>query len=143
MKGLFDRPYPGFTSARLRLQMGVEMDKHISVYRDEAGMTEAVNTIKLLKEEFTKVRVQDHGKVYNWNLMSVLELENMLDVAEVTCASALARKESRGAHARTDYPDRDDKEWMKHTLAYQSTEGPQIDYLPVTITNWPPEKRVY
>ena len=140
---LFDRPYPGYTSARLRLEMGVEMDKHISVYRDETGMTQAVNTIKKLQEQFTKVAVQDHGKVYNWNLMSVLEIENMLDVSEVICASALARKESRGAHARTDFPDRNDKDWMKHTLAYKSPQGPQIDYLPVTITRWPPEKRVY
>jgi succinate dehydrogenase / fumarate reductase flavoprotein subunit len=67
----------------------------------------------------------------------------MIDVAEAIAASAIARKESRGAHSRVDYPDRDDKNWLKHTLAYHSAEGPMIDYLPVTITRWPPERRVY
>ncbi len=140
---LFDRGYPGYTAAKLRLEMGVTMDKNISVFRTEEGMQETLDAIRGLKEQFGKVAVQDKGKVYNWNLMSVLELGNMLDCSEAIAVSALARKESRGAHARLDYPDRDDKDWLKHTLAYKSPEGSVVDYLPVTITQWPPERRVY
>ena len=140
---LMDRPNPGYTGARLRLAMGTTMDKNIAVFRTEKGMRESLNAIRDLNKQFQKVAVQDKSKVYNWNLMSTLELGDMLDVAEATCASALARKESRGAHARLDYPDRNDKDWLKHTLAYNSPEGPKIDYLPVTITRWPPERRVY
>ena len=140
---LFDRGYPGYTAAKLRLEMGVTMDKNLSVFRTEEGMQETLDAIRGLKEQFGKVAVQDKGKVYNWNLMSVLELGNMLDCSEAIAVSALARKESRGAHARLDYPDRDDKDWLKHTLAYKSPEGSVVDYLPVTITQWPPERRVY
>ncbi|MCL0101988.1 succinate dehydrogenase/fumarate reductase flavoprotein subunit, partial [Dehalococcoidia bacterium] len=67
----------------------------------------------------------------------------MLDIAEVIGIGALARKESRGAHARVDFPERDDKDWLKHTMTYNSPEGPVVDYTPVTITHWPPERRVY
>ena len=143
IQGLMDRPYPGFTSAKLRLEMGVTMDRNISVFRSEKAMQETQNVIRDIKKRFQKVSVRDHGKVYNWNLFSTLELENMIDVAEATTASAIARKESRGAHSRVDFPDRDDKNWLKHTLAYHSQEGPMIDYLPVTITRWAPERRVY
>ena len=138
-----DRPYPGFTAARLRLEMGVTMDKNISVYRTEEGMQETLDVIRELKGQYRQVAVQDKGKVYNWNLMSVLELGYMLDMAETTAVSALARKESRGAHSRVDLPERDDKNWLKHTLAYGSPEGPLMDYAPVTITHWPPERRAY
>jgi succinate dehydrogenase / fumarate reductase flavoprotein subunit len=123
--------------------MGVSMDKNISVFRTEQGMKETLETIRGLKGQFNRLCVQDKGKVYNWDLFSTLELENMLDLAEVIAVSALARKESRGAHARLDFAERDDKSWLKHTLAYHSPEGPLIDYAPVTITHWPPEKRVY
>ena len=140
---LMDRPYPGYTSARVRLEMGRIMDRHVSVFRTEEGMTEASDTIRRLRQQYHKLSVRDHGKVYNWNLFSTLELENMLDVAEATCVSALARKESRGAHSRLDFPDRNDKEWMKHTLVYQAEGGSKIDYLPVVITKWPPERRTY
>ncbi len=142
-QALMDRSYPGYTAAKLRLDMGVSMDKHISVFRTEQGMKETLGVVQDLKARFTKLAVRDRGKVYNWDLFSTLELENMLDVAEAIAVSALARKESRGAHARADFPDRDDKNWLKHTLAYHSPEGPLIDYLPVTITKWPPERRVY
>ena len=143
IQGLMDRTYPGFTGAKLRMEMGVIMDRNVSVYRTEQGMKSALDTIRDLKKRYRQVGVQDKGKVYNWNLFSTLELENMLDVAETICASALARKESRGAHARLDYPDRNDKEWLKHTMCYNSPEGPLIDYKPVVITQWPPEKRTY
>ena len=142
-RDLMDRSYPGFTAAKLRLEMGVTMDKNISVFRTDEGMRETLGIIRGLKEQFGKVSVQDKGKVYNWNLMSVLELEYMLDVAETIAIGAVARKESRGAHARTDFPERDDKDWMKHTLVYNSPDGPMIDYSPVSITQWPPERRVY
>ena len=142
-RDLMDRPYPGFTAARLRLDMGVTMDKNISVFRTEKGMQEALGAVRDLKEQYQKVAVQDKGKVFNWSLMSVLELGYMLDVAEIIAISALARQESRGAHARLDFPERDDKEWLKHTLAYDSPDGCLIDYAPVTITQWPPERRVY
>ncbi|MBI3743832.1 MAG: FAD-binding protein [Chloroflexi bacterium] len=140
---LMDKPYPGFTAAKLRLEMGVSMDKNISVFRTEQGMKDTLAAIRRLKQQFQQVNVTDKKKVFNWNLFSTLELENMLDLAEVTAVGAIARKESRGAHARTDFPDRNDKEWLKHTLVFNSPEGPLIDYLPVTITKWPPERRVY
>ena len=140
---LMDRPDPGFTTAKLRLEMGVSMDKNVSVYRDEAGMQETLKTLQDLRAQFDKICVHDKGKVYNWNLYSTLEMENMLDVAEAIVVSALARKESRGAHARLDYTERDDDEWLKHTLVYHSPEGPLTDFSPVTITQWPPERRVY
>ena len=140
---LMDRPDPGFTTAKLRLEMGVSMDQNVSVYRDEAGMQETLKTLQDLRARFDKICVHDKGKVYNWNLYSTLEMENMLDVAEAIVVSALARKESRGAHARLDYTERDDDEWLKHTLVYHSPEGPLIDFSPVTITQWPPERRVY
>ncbi|MGE5242268.1 MAG: succinate dehydrogenase/fumarate reductase flavoprotein subunit, partial [Bacteroidota bacterium] len=89
------------------------------------------------------VTVTDKSRVYNANLVSALELENLLDLAEVATASALAREETRGAHARTDFPRRDDAQWLKHTLATLSPEGPRLDYKPVTITRWPPVERKY
>ncbi|MBM4406962.1 MAG: FAD-binding protein [Chloroflexi bacterium] len=143
IQGLMDRPYPGFTAAKLRLEMGVSMDRNISVFRSEKAMQETQALLRDIKARYQKVSVRDHSKVYNWNLFSVLELENMIDVAEAIAAGAIARKESRGAHSRVDYPNRDDKNWLKHTLAYHTPQGPMIDYLPVTITRWPPERRVY
>ncbi|MEE9284137.1 MAG: FAD-binding protein [Dehalococcoidia bacterium] len=140
---LMDRPDPGFTTAKLRLEMGVSMDRNVSVYRTETGMQETLDTLRELRAQFDKVCVHDKGKIYNWNLYSTLEMENMLDVAETIVISGLARKESRGAHARLDYTERDDDEWLKHTLVYHSPDGPLTDYAPVTITRWPPERRVY
>ena len=81
--------------------------------------------------------------MYNTELVNTLELSNMLDVAEVVVLGALARTESRGAHARTDHPHRDDEKWLKHTLAYRTEQGPQLEYLPVQITMWKPVERKY
>ena len=106
-------------------------------------MQTALATVRHLKERYSQLSVQDKGKVFNTDLIFALELEYMLDVAETICVSGLTRKESRGAHFRTDMPDRDDENWAKHVLVSRGPEGPEIDYAPVSITRWPPEKRTY
>ena len=143
IKAFLDREASDDTPAKLRLAMGQTMNEHVAVFRNEEGMQTALNTIIDLKERYTRLPVRDKGQVFNTNLLFALELGCMLDTAEATCFSALARKESRGAHYRTDMPDRDDENWLKHTLVYDTPEGPRIDYAPVTITRWKPEVRSY
>jgi succinate dehydrogenase / fumarate reductase flavoprotein subunit len=89
------------------------------------------------------VRIADKGSVFNTDLLEARELGYLLDCAEVVAVGAEARRESRGAHAREDYPDRDDTDWLKHTLAYRSDAGPELRYKPVTITTFQPKPRVY
>lgn len=127
----------------LRHELRATMDRHVGVYRSAAELAQALEKIRRLKDRFRHVAVTDKSPVYNTNLVSVLELENLLDLAEVTAASALVREESRGAHARTDFPKRDDGQWLQHTLATMSADGPRLSYKPVTITRWPPMERKY
>ena len=96
-----------------------------------------------LRERFANVYVADKGKTFNTNLVFTLELGFMLDCAEAVVFSALERKESRGAHFRTDMGDRDDESWLKHVLVTRGEEAPSIEYLPVVITQWQPEARKY
>ncbi len=118
------------------------MAKDAFVYRDGKGLTEALARIRELKRK-DFMHCEDQSRVYNTNLSDVLEVESMLIVAEVVVAGALARTESRGAHARRDYPNRDDANWLKHTLAYSGPDGPRLDYSPVTITKYQPAERHY
>lgn len=143
IRAIFRRPDNGLRSADLRRRMGTLMHQKVGVFRDREGLTEAVNGIKGLKEQYSKVTVHDKGKTFNTDLQFMLELGMMLDCAETIAASALAREESRGAHYRLDFPKRDDENWLKHTLVYYTPEGPRIDYAPVTITRWQPQERVY
>ena len=143
IRSLLAREANGDTAARIRRAMGDVMSEHVAVFRQEEGMQAALKTVRELEGRYAELSVQDKGRVFNTNLLFTLELGFMLDVAETICISALARRESRGAHYRTDLPERDDEGWLKHTLVYDSPEGPRIDYAPVTITRWPPERRVY
>ena len=128
---------------KLRLDLGRTMDRHLSVFRNQQGMEEALAGIMGVRERYRDVRVADKGKTFNTNLMFTLELGFMIDCAETIALSALERKESRGAHTRTDLPDRDDENWLKHVLVRSTPDGPEIDYLPVVITEWEPQARVY
>jgi succinate dehydrogenase / fumarate reductase flavoprotein subunit len=134
----------GETVAEIRYAMGTTMNRHLSVFRDHEGMQTAQQIIQQLQERWEGVAIKDKGHVFNTGLISALELRFMLDCAETIVTSALTRKESRGAHFRTDYLERDDEHWLKHILLYHSPEGPpRMDYLPVCITQWQPQTRVY
>jgi len=116
----------------------------MGVFRDEKGMQNALNKIRELKERFKHVRVQDTGKIFNMDLFNAWELGNLLDLAEVTTVSALARTESRGGHSREDHPKRDDVNWLKHTFATMDVSGKiELKYQPVTVTRFEPKARVY
>ena len=124
-------------------EMKEVMSDHVGVFRIEEGMKSAVDKVRELKERFKDIRIDDKGLKYNMNLIEAWELSNLLDIAEVTAVSALARQESRGAHSRDDFPDRDDKNWLKHTLAWMENGGVRLGYKPVQITKYKPKDRSY
>lgn len=127
----------------IKREMQATMTRYAYVFRDGKGLEEGLRRIRELRRRFGSGRVDDKNKKYNQNYINVLELDAMLEVAEVILVSALARTESRGAHYRLDYPQRDDVNWLKHTLAYRTTEGPRLEYIPVKITRWEPKERKY
>jgi succinate dehydrogenase / fumarate reductase flavoprotein subunit len=128
---------------QVRLEMGQAMNQHLAVFREQAGMEEAKSKLVGLRERYKSVSVTDKGKTFNTNLIFTLELGFMLDCAEAIAAGAPERNESRGAHFRTDMPERDDENWLKHILLTRGPEGPEISHLPVVITQWTPEARKY
>jgi len=115
----------------------------VGVFRTEEGMQAALAKVNELQERFKQVKVQDTGKIFNTELLNAWEMGNLLDMAEVITASALNRKESRGGHARDDYPERDDENWLKHTLVWKTDGKLKIGYKPVVMTRFEPKKRVY
>jgi fumarate reductase flavoprotein subunit len=129
--------------ATIRQEMQKTMEEGAGIYRDEQKMEKTCGTLRTLRERFKHIIIEDRGSTFNTEVMSALELDFMLDVAEAVANSALLRRESRGSHTRTDFPKRDDENFLKHTLAYRTPDGPKIDYLPVTITRWTPEERKY
>ena len=143
IRSLMAREPNSDTWAKLRRAMGEVMNEHVAVFRNEEGMQTALTTIRELKERYARLAVHDNSQIFNTSLLFTLELDFMLDTAETICVSALARRESRGAHYRTDMPERDDESWLKHTLVYSTPEGPSIDYAPVTMTRWQPQARTY
>ena len=128
---------------QLRRELREVIDLHLGVFRTGDELAAGVEKVNKLKERFAEIKVVDKGRVYNTNLTNVLEIENLLDLAEAMLAAALAREESRGAHARRDFTTRDDEKWLKHTLVYYAQNGPRLDYKPVTITKWKPVERKY
>ena len=145
IQSLMDRE-PNENWAAVRNYMATEMTKGIGVFRDQASMEGAKAAIDDVTARVPKMSVQNKGKVFNTDLIFTLEMEFMADVARGIVHSALTRKESRGAHFRTDITERDDENWLKHTLAYHdpdNEDGVRVETSPVTITKWEPVKRVY
>jgi succinate dehydrogenase / fumarate reductase flavoprotein subunit len=134
--------------AVLRREMQETMDMNAQVYRNEGTLKQALNDVQELKRRYRNVSIQDKGVRYNTDLLEAIELGFLLDLAELVVVGALERKESRGGHAREDYPNRDDVNFMRHTMAYRRTdesgdEYVQLDYKPVVITRYQPMERKY
>ena len=130
--------------AVIREEMQHIMEFSAGIYRSGAVLTEAAGKLRQLQERFCAVALDDHSRTFNTELTAALELSFMLDVAQTIVQSALRREESRGAHQRTDFPGRDDQRYLAHSLAFRNADGScRLEYLPVTITRWPPGERVY
>ena len=140
---LLDNDSDGEMFGAIRREMGDTMNQHLAVFREQNGMESALQDLRGLRERYNRVAVADKGKTFNTNLLFTLELGFMLDCAEAVALSAIERKESRGAHTRIDAPDRDDDNWLRHILVRHTEDGPQVDYMPVVITDWEPQVRSY
>tara|TARA_Y100001934_G_scaffold258649_1_gene329001 strand:- start:9144 stop:10817 length:1674 start_codon:yes stop_codon:yes gene_type:complete len=133
----------GESFGQIRLDMGTAMKEHFGVFREENSMAKGVEKIQAVKKRAENVYVADKTSTFNTNLLFTLELGFMIECAETIAASAIDRKESRGAHTRTDMPDRDDKNWMKHILVNKNEDSHEISYKDVVITEWEPQIRQY
>jgi fumarate reductase flavoprotein subunit len=130
--------------ATIREDMQKTTEDSAGIYRTGMALLAAAETLRTLQERFQHIALDDHSRAFNTELVAALELSFMLDVAETIVQSALHRTESRGAHQRIDFPKRDDEKFLAHSLVFQQEDGsPRTDYLPVTITRWPPAERVY
>ncbi len=130
----------------VKVELRKLMERHCGVFRDEVTMRDGVHKLRALRERLDGVRLQDHSRVFNTARIEALELDNLVEVGMATLVSALARQESRGAHSRVDFPQRDDEQWLKHSLYTRA--GDRIDYKPVrtkplTISSFSPQDRVY
>jgi succinate dehydrogenase/fumarate reductase flavoprotein subunit len=133
----------GERHATLRRELQQLMLRDVGIYRERAALQAAVAQIAALKERYARVVVSDKGRVFNTDLLQTLETGHLLDVAECIALGALNRNESRGSHARRDYPERDDATWLRHSVFSHSDDGPVCEYAPVTITRFQPKERSY
>ncbi len=134
-----DGPHGGHISEAMQITM---MEK-VGIYRNAKDMQKAVEEVHELRQRYQTVRVQDTSKAFNTDLLEIIELGNLLDLSLVTATSALDREESRGAHSREDFPERDDEKWLKHSLAYLESDSVQLDYKEVDTSIWKPKPRTY
>jgi fumarate reductase flavoprotein subunit len=130
--------------AEVRDQMQKAMEESAGIYRHRASLRQGVEAIRSLRERYADLTIEDHNRSFNTERVTALELEFMLDVADAIVTAAESRDESRGAHQRTDFPRRDDVRFLAHSLVSRNTDGSvRVEYLPVTITRWPPGERIY
>ena len=130
--------------ATIRKEMQATMEEGAGIYRNGEALQTSTDKIRELQDRFRHILIEDDSRTFNTELTSALELAYMLEVAAAIVQCGLNRTESRGAHQRTDYPSRDDDNFLAHSLIYRNEDGTsRIEYLPVTITRWPPSERVY
>jgi succinate dehydrogenase / fumarate reductase flavoprotein subunit len=130
--------------SEIKTELGETMNQYVAVFRDADGLAHALEVVRRLKEEAPKAAIDDKGSVFNQDVLAAIELGYMLDVAETIVLAAQERKESRGAQFRTDFPERNDAEWLHHiTVSRGDDGGPQLGTAPVTITKWEPQERTY
>jgi succinate dehydrogenase / fumarate reductase flavoprotein subunit len=142
----WNRQGQGESVAGLRAELARVMEEHCSVFRNEDVLREGLEKVIAIRERLDNAFIDDHSQVFNTARIEAMELENLVDIGLATVTSALERRESRGAHSRIDYPDRDDQRWLKHSLF--SLDGLKMDYKPVrmkplTVDSFPPKKRTY
>jgi succinate dehydrogenase / fumarate reductase flavoprotein subunit len=141
---IINRQGNGRRIAAIKQELGETLNQYAAVFRDEEGLTKAHEIIRRLKEEAPKAAIDDRGSVFNQDVIGAIELGYMLDCAEAIVVAALERKESRGAQFRTDFPERNDDDWLKHIdISVNGADVPQVSYSPVTFTQWEPEERRY
>ncbi len=143
VSAIVDRDRSGRRVSEIKAELGETMDKYVAVFRDQDGLNTALEIVRRLQEEAATVAVDDKGNVFNQDVLGALELQFMLDNAAVIVLSALERKESRGAQFRTDFPERNDGEWLKHINVAANGDEPEVSYSEVTLTQWQPEERKY
>jgi len=127
----------------IKEELGQTMNEHVAVFRDQEGLDKALEVVRRLKEEEKTAYIDDQGAVFNQDVLAAIELGYMLGTAETIVLGALERRESRGAQYRTDYPERNDDDWLKHIDISRNGDEPEIEYSPVTITQWEPQERTY
>src|SRR3954454_10948473 len=133
----------GRRMSAIKEELGQTMNEHVAVFRDQEGLEKALEVVRRLKEEERTAYIDDQGTVFNQDVLAAIELGYMLDTAETIVLGALERRESRGAQYRTDYPERNDDDWLKHIDISRNGDQPEVGYSPVTITQWEPQERTY
>jgi succinate dehydrogenase / fumarate reductase flavoprotein subunit len=124
-------------------ELGTTMNEYVAVFRDQDGLNKALEVVRRLKEEEKTAWIDDRGTIFNQDVLGAIELGYMLDCAEAIVLGALERRESRGAQYRTDFPERNDEDWLKHIDISRNGADPEVTYSPVTITKWEPQERTY
>ncbi len=137
--GRLMRNGPGLRAWQVRDDLGKLLSVNLGIFRTKESMLKAQAELRQLKAQAARVHIEDRGKIFNSDLIQALELGSLAEIAETIVAGAIAREESRGAHYRADFPKRDDANWLKHTLAYRTPDGPRLSHASVTITRFPPK----
>jgi succinate dehydrogenase / fumarate reductase flavoprotein subunit len=143
LEAIRSRGSSGESATAIRTELQAVMMDDVGVYRDGKLLTVALAKVKELEARHGRLSIADRGSVFNTELLEARELGYLLDIAHATVSSALARTESRGAHSREDYPERDDKKWLKHSLAFRGKDDPTLRYKAVSITRFEPKPRTY
>jgi succinate dehydrogenase flavoprotein subunit len=141
--GIIARERGGRRVSAIKDELGRTMNEYVAVFRDQAGLDKALEVVRRLKEEEKASYIDDRGTIFNQDVLGAIELGYMLDCAEAIVLGALERRESRGAQYRTDFPERNDEDWLKHIDISRNGGDPELTYSPVTITQWQPQERTY